>query len=91
MICLLAVSIMPSVLVAILTSGLAWHASADRAEPVATPHRRLEGCATDDDCSLLGKCGVDKVCVCDSGWGGADCGELQLEPVKFGTGYNLTG
>ena len=37
------------------------------------------GCATDADCSLLGAC-TGGACLCDPGWGGADCAVLSLEP-----------
>ena len=48
------------------------------------------GCATDEDCSLLGVCGESGVCKCDAGWHGADCGQLKLKAVQPGSGYNLT-
>jgi len=47
-------------------------------------------CATDEDCSLLGVC-LSASCVCDSGWRGADCGELALAPATRHAGYNRTG
>jgi len=31
-----------------------------------------------------------KVCNCDAGWSGEDCGTLDLEPAKRNTGYNHT-
>eukprot|EP01048_Picozoa_sp_COSAG05_P010827 COSAG05_NODE_978_length_6327_cov_7.588150_3_plen_435_part_00 len=51
------------------------------------------GCKVDEDCSLLGRCGLTKpgVCDCDPGWNGPDCGQLKLLPAVPGSGYNLTG
>jgi hypothetical protein len=46
-------------------------------------------CSTDDDCSLNGIC-TDTACVCDPGWFGDDCGQLNLFPATPGTGYNHT-
>ena len=37
-------------------------------------------CATDRDCSLSGVCDAG-VCVCDAGWRGAACSELNLAPA----------
>lgn len=48
------------------------------------------GCATDEDCSLNGICSTSKICVCDSGWFGDDCGRLDLAPATRWTGYNYT-
>ena len=39
-------------------------------------------CSADTDCSLNGICKAD-ACVCDSGWAGACCGELDLLPVDL--------
>ena len=38
-------------------------------------------CARDEDCSLNGVCGARGACKCDPQWGGADCGELRLQPA----------
>jgi hypothetical protein len=49
------------------------------------------GCTVDEDCSLNGVCArASRTCECDPGWRGADCGELDLAPATYGTGYNLT-
>ena len=45
---------------------------------------------SDDDCSLNGIC-TDKTCVCDPGWLGADCGQLDVRPGPRANGYNRTG
>ena len=37
-------------------------------------------CASDADCSLNGRCVGDR-CVCEPGWGGADCHLLRLLPA----------
>lgn len=52
-------------------------------------------CETDDDCSLNGLCvrrcsDEVKVCKCDPGWWGDDCGRLDLAPATRWTGYNYT-
>ncbi|WPG97485.1 Hypothetical protein R9X50_00026200 [Acrodontium crateriforme] len=48
-------------------------------------------CQTDDDCSLNGRCSSKiKVCHCDPGWRGADCGELNVRPANRESGYNRT-
>jgi hypothetical protein len=39
------------------------------------------GCATDFDCSLSGVCNEAGACVCDAGWRGAACSELNLAPA----------
>ena len=50
---------------------------------------RASACVVGEDCSLNGVCTVG-VCVCDPGWVGTDCGELDLRPASRGTGYNRT-
>ncbi|EIT72914.1 hypothetical protein F9C07_1178350 [Aspergillus flavus] len=61
-------------------------------------------CETDEDCSLNGVCidGPDspknsdhpgilsRICKCDPGWFGEDCGRLDLAPATRYTGYNYT-
>lgn len=61
-------------------------------------------CETDEDCSLNGVCidGPDgpknsdhpgilsRICKCDPGWFGEDCGRLDLAPATRYTGYNHT-
>ncbi|KAB8077486.1 hypothetical protein BDV29DRAFT_188686 [Aspergillus leporis] len=61
-------------------------------------------CETDEDCSLNGVCmnsvegghnpdqqdTGEKVCRCDPGWFGDDCGRLDLAPATRYTGYNHT-
>lgn len=48
-------------------------------------------CVTDDDCSLNGICSNNGLCLCDPGWTGGDCGQLDLRPTPRNNGYNLTG
>ncbi|RYP93202.1 hypothetical protein DL770_000677 [Monosporascus sp. CRB-9-2] len=51
----------------------------------------VQGCQTDDDCSLNGICSTyTNTCKCDPGWAGDDCGKLDLLPVTRYTGYNYT-
>jgi hypothetical protein len=47
-------------------------------------------CSTSLDCSLNGLCSSDGRCVCDAGWTGACCGQLNLLPMDYaatGGGY----
>lgn len=43
-------------------------------------------CKTDDDCSLLGSC-QNSVCLCDAGWTGPRCGQVDLLPARRTWGY----
>ena len=43
-------------------------------------------CETESDCSLLGEC-VDAKCVCDPGWKGHKCGQVDLLPASRHGGY----
>ena len=43
-------------------------------------------CSTDNDCSLLGECNKGK-CVCDPGWTGKKCGQVDLLPAQRYGGY----
>ncbi len=43
------------------------------------------GCATDEDCGLLGDC-VSGLCVCDLGWLGPACTTLNLLPAPVDSG-----
>ena len=57
--------------------ALLWHA----ATSVAL------GCSTDYDCSLNGVC-TSSVCVCDDGWRGVTCGQLNLlAPAAISPAY----
>jgi hypothetical protein len=55
-------------------------------------------CEVDEDCSLNGLCipnsvaqnSNTKVCKCDPGWFGEDCGRLDLAPAKRHNGYNYS-
>ncbi|CAI6097302.1 unnamed protein product [Clonostachys chloroleuca] len=47
-------------------------------------------CQSMDDCSLNGICSCNHTCICDPGWRGYNCGELDLKPVDRWTGYNYT-
>lgn len=57
-----------------------------------------QACQIDEDCSLNGVCTREysghnetmqlKVCKCDPGWFGEDCGRLDLTPAKKDAGYN---
>jgi hypothetical protein len=40
-------------------------------------------CSSGLDCSLNGACGGDGRCVCDAGWTGPCCGQLNLQPIDF--------
>ena len=44
------------------------------------------GCIIDMDCSLNGLC-QSGACACDKGWGGTDCGVLNLGPAPPGGAY----
>ncbi len=44
-------------------------------------------CSSEDDCSLLGDC-VNGACVCDQGWRGEFCEQLDIIPGKVGYGYH---
>ena len=44
------------------------------------------GCETETDCSLLGEC-VSGKCVCDPGWKGHKCGQVDLLPAYRNGGY----
>ncbi|KAH7390609.1 hypothetical protein BKA66DRAFT_526129 [Pyrenochaeta sp. MPI-SDFR-AT-0127] len=48
-----------------------------------------QSCINDEDCSLNGIC-HNKLCECDPGWFGNDCGRLDLAPATRWTGYNYT-
>jgi hypothetical protein len=52
------------------------------------PAAMEQGCATEDDCSLLGDC-IAGACVCTPGWAGADCARADLLPFDpdAATGY----
>ncbi|CEL00422.1 hypothetical protein ASPCAL00024 [Aspergillus calidoustus] len=63
--------------------------------------RLTQACKTDEDCSLNGICrrsppargsspSRSKVCHCDAGWFGDDCGRLDLAPASKTNGYNHT-
>ena len=43
-------------------------------------------CETETDCSLLGEC-VNHKCVCDPGWKGHNCGQVDLLPALRNGGY----
>merc|ERR1712241_1009492 len=43
-------------------------------------------CQTEDDCSLLGECTNGK-CICDPGWKGEKCGQVDLLPASRYGGY----
>jgi hypothetical protein len=43
-------------------------------------------CATDDDCERLGLC-VNSTCVCDAGWTGPSCSQLNLAPAPHSPAY----
>jgi hypothetical protein len=48
-------------------------------------------CRTDEDCRLNGVCSEPgRLCICDPGWRGANCGELDLRPAYRVSGYNRT-
>ena len=40
--------------------------------------KKAGGCKDNLDCQLNGRC-IHGACLCDPAWGGADCGDLQLE------------
>jgi len=44
------------------------------------------GCETEADCSLLGECTNGK-CICDPGWKGAKCGQVDLLPADRYKGF----
>lgn len=46
-------------------------------------------CTDDASCSLNGIC-ESRVCKCDPGWKGSDCGVLDLRPALRNSGYNHT-
>lgn len=59
----------------------------------------VKACETDEDCSLNGICiptsktgdrEATKMCKCDHGWTGHDCGRLDLAPATRNAGYNYT-
>ena len=43
-------------------------------------------CLSDSDCSLLGECNQGK-CICDPGWTGEKCGQVDLLPTPRDGGY----
>ena len=43
-------------------------------------------CETENDCSLLGECNNGK-CICDPGWKGEKCGQVDLLPASRQAGY----
>ena len=45
-----------------------------------------QSCETESDCSLLGEC-VNSKCVCDPGWKGHKCGQVDLLPALRNGGY----
>jgi hypothetical protein len=54
---------------------------------------RSSSCTTAADCSFNGHCGLHTatgVCVCQAAWKGHRCSELNLLPVRHGTGYHAT-
>ena len=57
--------------------------------PLSCPATANGTCTTNIHCSLNGMC-VSGACVCDAGWTGACCGQLNLAPVDYaatGGGY----
>merc|ERR1712232_1088058 len=56
------------------------------------PDGENAGCKTDLDCSLLGRCDVNRgSCVCSSGWTGKSCATADLLPLNTSHGYqNVT-
>ncbi|KAI9158130.1 hypothetical protein HJFPF1_06120 [Paramyrothecium foliicola] len=47
-------------------------------------------CQTMEDCGLNGICSCNQTCICDAGWRGVDCSELDLQPAQRYSGYNHT-
>lgn len=45
----------------------------------------ITSCTTESDCSYNGVC-VNKMCVCDAAWEGAQCGTLRLLPTARSSG-----
>eukprot|EP01046_Picozoa_sp_COSAG06_P030598 COSAG06_NODE_2916_length_6098_cov_10.324721_4_plen_430_part_00 len=46
-------------------------------------------CRTAADCSGHGVCTTDRICHCESGWGGASCGIKDLTPSPYFPGSRL--
>eukprot|EP00040_Diaphanoeca_grandis_P024766 m.136519 g.136519 ORF g.136519 m.136519 type:complete len:646 (+) comp29860_c0_seq1:110-2047(+) len=71
------------VVVLLLTCGTLQCASVSVSAPAShTPvvHHKLNvRCTTSTDCNLLGDC-VDGSCICDKGWTGEACGQLNIRP-----------
>ena len=54
----------------------------------------VAGCTSALDCQLNGACvpgAAGPACVCDKGWTGADCGQLDLGPQRVAYGYGVEG
>eukprot|EP01047_Picozoa_sp_COSAG01_P046947 COSAG01_NODE_4444_length_5017_cov_4.901179_4_plen_409_part_00 len=45
-------------------------------------------CTSSYNCSLNGDCNASGLCVCDQGWSGQFCSQLDLLPVENGTGLD---
>ena len=61
-------------------------ALATEAAPAATSAQPA-GCASDADCSLNGVCSAG-ACVCDAGWRGSACSQLNLAPADPADGID---
>ena len=51
--------------------------------------RHKDACAS-PDCELNGVCSTGGSCVCDRGWKGAACGQLDIGPRRLAYGNGVT-
>eukprot|EP00750_Incisomonas_marina_P000948 INCI10749.1.p1 GENE.INCI10749.1~~INCI10749.1.p1 ORF type:complete len:461 (+),score=40.54 INCI10749.1:156-1538(+) len=76
----------PSCLLAAAAATLVVSASESSGVAQSTPSAFFS-CKSDLDCQLNGICESSSgECACDPAWGGADCGDLQLEPGTIAYG-----
>ena len=52
--------------------------------------RHKDACASPVDCELNGACSAGGSCVCDRGWKGAACGQLDIGPRRLAYGNGVT-
>lgn len=56
--------------------------------PVSSSSNSCLACSLNGVCSSTSPTPSTTNCVCDPGWGGSDCGTLQIQPTPRASGYS---